>query len=218
MKKVLLLACVIALFASCNNATKPAENNEQETVKIDYDSIKDKSFEELFVQIKPEELPENIFKLVGVDNTVITAGTPEDFNSMVAGDGGIGLLMGKPVTFCGLRGNRYTLEVIQKDKIYTMSYFDERFRDQFMLFGQKSGRDSEKMKETTLTPIATPSGKMTYKEAKIVIECDLAQTHTVNMPEVYAEKNRTFFEDAFKEVGSYHKIVFGDITAVWVRK
>jgi ribosomal protein L20A (L18A) len=59
---------------------------------------------------------------------------------------------------------------------------------------------------------------MAYKEALLIIECQLAQTHTVNLKEVYAEYNHKFFEDAYKEVGSYHKIVFGDITNVWVRK
>jgi flavin reductase (DIM6/NTAB) family NADH-FMN oxidoreductase RutF len=137
---------------------------------------------------------------------------------MVASDGGIGILMNKPVTFCGLRGSRYTLEVILKDSIYTMSFFEDRYKDQYMIFGQKSGRDSEKMKETSLTAVVTPSGKMAYKEAFLIIECQLAQTHTVNLEEVYAEHNRKFFEDAYKEVGSYHKIVFGDITNVWRAK
>jgi flavin reductase (DIM6/NTAB) family NADH-FMN oxidoreductase RutF len=185
---------------------------------IDYTHLQDKSFEDLFVEIAPEKLPESIFKLVGKDYTVITAGVPEHYNSMVAGDGGVGLLMGKPVTFCGLRGNRYTLELILKDKKYTMTYFDDQFKPAFLPFGQTSGRDTDKMKKTTLTPLVTPSGRISYKEAKIIIECDLAETHTVNLDEVYAQQNRAFYEDAFKSVGAYHKIVFGDIIHIWVRK
>jgi flavin reductase (DIM6/NTAB) family NADH-FMN oxidoreductase RutF len=99
-----------------------------------------------------------------------------------------------------------------------MSFFEDRYKDQYMIFGRKSGRDSEKMNEVSLTAVVTPSGKMAYKEAFLIIECQLAQTHTVNLEEVYAEHNRNFFEDAYKEVGCYHKIVFGDITNVWVRK
>jgi flavin reductase (DIM6/NTAB) family NADH-FMN oxidoreductase RutF len=99
-----------------------------------------------------------------------------------------------------------------------MSFFEDRYKDEYMVFGQKSGRDSEKMKETSLTAVVTPTGKMAYKEAFLIIECQLAQTHTVNLEEVYAEHNHKFFEDAYNEVGSYHKIVFGDITNVWVRK
>jgi len=58
---------------------------------------------------------------------------------------------------------------------------------------------------------------MTFKEAKLVIECKLTQTQTINPAEVYSDDNRKFYEDAYKEVGSYHKTVFGEITNVWVR-
>lgn len=216
-----MLLVFTVILISCNSANKNESNESEQTPseqKIDYKNVKDKSFDELFTSIEPNQIPEDVFTLVGKDYSVITAGTLSDYNSMVASDGGMGLLMSKPVTFCGLRGSRYTLEIILKDKIYTMSYFEEQFKDQFMLFGQKSGRDSDKMKETTLTPVSTPSGKVSYKEAKIIIECELAQTHTVNMDEVYADKNKTFYTDAYNEVGSYHKIVFGDITNVWIRK
>ena len=185
---------------------------------ISYNGVKEKSFDELFCPIAPDAIDPNIIGLVQKEFIVITAGREDHYNAMVASDGGMGGLMGKPVTFCGLRGSRYTLEVILKDSVYTFSFFDERFKDDFMIFGKQSGRDSQKMKQTNLTAVATPSGKMTFKEAKIVIECTLAQTHTVNPDEVYAEHNKQFFTDAYKEVGSWHKIVFGDITAAWVRK
>lgn len=222
MKKILLLSLMAScvLLVSCNKAqnTDNKEAATDTTATISDADIKNKSFDELFKAIDPEQISENIFKLVSKDNTVITAGTDSLFNSMVAGDGGVGILKGKPVTWCGLRASRYTLEIIEKDKIYTMTYFEEKYRDQFMAFGKTSGRDSNKMKETTLTPIVTPSGKVAYKEAKLIIECKLAQTLTVDPNQIYAEDNKQFFVDANKEVGAYHKIVFGDITNVWVRK
>ena len=223
MKKIsfLVITAILVVFTACNYSSKNETANTEEAQieqAIDYTNVKEKTFDELFTAIEPDQIPENVFTLVGKDYTVITAGNMTDFNSMVASDGGMGLLIGKPVTFCGLRGNRYTLEIILKDKVYTMSYFDEQFQNQFMLFGQKSGRDSDKMKTTTLTPVSTPSGKTSYKEAKLIIECELAQTNTINIEEVYADKNKTFYTDAQKEVGSYHKLVFGDITKVWVRK
>jgi hypothetical protein len=39
-----------------------------------------------------------------------------------------------------------------------------------MLFlGSKSGRDSKKMKEVELTNVQTPSGDMSFKEARLII-------------------------------------------------
>lgn len=40
-----------------------------------------------------------------------------------------------------------------------------------MLFlGRKSGRDSEKNKKVELTSIQTPSGDMSFRETKLIIE------------------------------------------------
>jgi flavin reductase (DIM6/NTAB) family NADH-FMN oxidoreductase RutF len=212
---------ICGLFA-CTNGKKSKQNENvlkmDSIVKTALTDIKNKSFDELFTETSPEKIDKNIIELIKTFNIVITAGKETGYNSMVAGDGGMGLLMGKPVTYCGLRGSRYTLEIILKDSIYTMCFFEDKYKDDYMIFGQKSGRDTDKMKESKLSAVATPSGKMAYKEAFMIIECQLAQTHTVNPKEVYAEYNRKFFEEARKDVGSYHKIVFGDITNVWVRK
>jgi flavin reductase (DIM6/NTAB) family NADH-FMN oxidoreductase RutF len=219
MNKIAVLFMALLAASSCSNTQRHAgKAHAAPGDTISYEGVKEKSFDELFRQIEPSAIDPNIISLVQKEFIVITAGRERGYNAMVAGDGGLGVLMGKPVTFCGLRGSRYTLEVILKDSVYTFAFFDEQFKNDFMLFGQQSGRTSPKMQQTKLTAVATPSGKMTFKEAKIVIECTLAQTHTVNPDEVYAEHNKKFFADAYKEVGSWHKIVFGDITAVWVRK
>ena len=222
MKNIILILLIISGLSACTN-NKKSEQDESSAktdsiVKEALTDVKSLSFDELFTEITPDKIDKNIIELVKTYNIVITAGRDSDYNSMVAGDGGIGILMGKPVTFCGLRGSRYTLEIILKDSVYTMSFFKDKYKDDYMIFGQKSGRDTDKMKETQLTAVATPSGRMAFKEAFMIIECRLAETHTVNLDEVYADYNHKFYEDAYKEVGSYHKIVFGDITNVWIRK
>lgn len=176
------------------------------------------NFESLFTEISPEQISENVFKLVGKDYTVITSGSENKYNSMVASDGGMGLLLGKPVTWCCLRANRYTLEFIKETKTYTMTYFDDQYKNQFLLFGKKSGRNSDKMKEATLPTIKTPSGNISYKDAKLIIECTLTEITTVQPDDFYNEDNLKFVTDANKEVGDYHKIVIGNITKVWVKK
>lgn len=218
MKKIAILAMIFVAFACKKSAQKAADPACAAPQAVSYEGVSVKSFGELFTEIQPEEIGESPITLASKTNIVITAGHADDYNAMVAGDGGMGVLMGKPVTFCGLRGSRYTLEVMLKDSVYTFSFFDERFRSDFMKFGMQSGRNSQKMKETALTAVSTPSGLVAFKEARMVIECQLAQTHTVNPDEVYAEANKQFFADAQKEVGSWHKIIFGDITHVWVRK
>lgn len=221
MRKLVYVLVAVFVCISCQNkqGTNASGDQSEEAPKvIDYSNVKEKSFSELFTEIEPNQIKESPFDLFPKINGVVTAGDSTVFNSMVIGDGALGQMIGKYVTICGLRGSRYTLEILLKEHHYTMSFFDEQFRDQFILFGQSSGRDSDKMATTTLTPVSTPSGNMTYKEARLVIECDLAQTHTVSLDEVYSADNKKFYEDAYNEVGSYHKIVMGDITHVWVRK
>ena len=222
MKKTLLFLSVFAiLFASCQQAPKSNPETQEETAEdqqIDYTNVKEKSFSDLFSEIQVNEIKESPSDLFSKVNSVITSGTEDSFNSMVVSYGALGYVNEKNITLLTLRGSRYTLEYILDKKTYTLSFFDEQFREDFMPFGKSSGRDSDKMKETKLTAVTTPDGNVTYKEARLVIECKLAQTHTVNLDEVYSEDSKKFYEDAFKSAGSFHKVVIGDITHVWIRK
>ena len=214
---VFCLSTILLSGCSSNNK-KTGEENETQTTSLSRDEIRTRSFSQLFRQITPKEIQGSVFSLVGTDYTVITAGSPSEFNSMVASFGGWGMLFEKPVTWCFLRSNRYTLEMIRKEKTYTMSYFEKEYQEDFMLFGSKSGRDSNKMKESKLTSIQTPAGNTTYKEAKLIIECELTEVTTVSPDDFYTKEGREFVEGAHAETGDYHKVVFGTITNVWVKK
>jgi flavin reductase (DIM6/NTAB) family NADH-FMN oxidoreductase RutF len=88
-----------------------------------------------------------------------------------------------------------------------------------MLFlGSKSGRDSEKMEEVTLTSVQTPSGDRSFKEAKLIIECNLTQITTPNLNDFYSQKVKDYINEAYKDANDYRKYVFGEITYVWVKK
>ena len=56
-------------------------------------NVKEMNFDQLFKQISPEEICDNVFTLVGKDFFVITAGKEDHFNSMVGSGGGLGLLL-----------------------------------------------------------------------------------------------------------------------------
>ncbi len=98
------------------------------------------------------------------------------------------MLFKKPTTWCLIRADRYTLEMIQKEQTYTMSYFPEEYKKHMLFLGSKSGRDSKKMKEVELTNVQTPSGDMSFKEAKLIIECRLTQITTPHPDDFYAQE------------------------------
>jgi flavin reductase (DIM6/NTAB) family NADH-FMN oxidoreductase RutF len=107
---------------------------------------------------------------------------------------------------------------MRKEQTYTMTYFDEAYKEDIMLFGMKSGRDSDKMKESKLTSVQTPFGNTAYKEARIIMECKLVEVTTVSPKDFYTEEGRNFIVEAHAETNDYHKLVFGEITSVWIRK
>lgn len=184
----------------------------------DQTNAKEMNFDQLFTQILPEDINDNVFTLVGKDFFVITAGKENLYNSMVGSGGGLGMLFQKPTTWCVLRADRYTLELIQKEQTYTLSYFPNECKEQMFFLGSKSGRDSEKMKDVGLTSTQTPSGDISFKEARLIIECKLTQITTPNPNDFCTQEARDYIKEAYKEVNDYRKYLFGEITHVWVKK
>ena len=179
-------------------------------------NIAQQRFDHAYEAISPEEFNENIFKLVGKDFTVITAG--EKPNSMVASWGGIGIMFNKPVTWNFLRANRYTLEKMRETGTFTMCWFPDQYKGDIMQFGTKSGRNTDKMAQTKLTPMATPDGYPAYAEAKIIIECKLIAASTVSKDEFYTEEAKTFLQEGYDDAKDWHKLVYGEITNIYIRK
>ncbi|MDR2690864.1 MAG: hypothetical protein LBB73_00950, partial [Dysgonamonadaceae bacterium] len=93
-------------------------------------NVKEMNFDRLFKQISPEDISDNAFTLAGKVFPVITAGKVENYNSMTGSGGGFGVLFKKPATWSVFRADRYTLELIQKEQTYTMSYFPDEYKKQ----------------------------------------------------------------------------------------
>jgi len=77
-----------------------------------------------FIEIKPDKISDNVFKLIGDDWMLITAGKLDDFNTMTASWGGMGILWHKPVVYCFVRPQRHTFQFMEKYKDFTLTFFD----------------------------------------------------------------------------------------------
>ena len=117
-----------------------------------------------------EKTEENVFSLIGKQWMLVTA-TDKDgnFNTMTASWGGLGVLWGKKVAFVFIRPQRYTAEFTESGDRVTLSFFDEKYRGALSFCGSHSGRDTDKMAETGLTPIKTDSGEVYFEEARLVM-------------------------------------------------
>jgi flavin reductase (DIM6/NTAB) family NADH-FMN oxidoreductase RutF len=183
-------------------------------------NVKEMNFDQLFKQISAEEVCDqfNVFTLVGKDFYAITAGKKNHYNSMIGSGGGFGLFFKKPTTWCLFRTDRYTLEIIKKEQTYTLTYFPEEYKKQMLFLGSKSGRDSEKMKEVDLTSVQMLSGDMSFKEARLIIECQLTAIITPNPNDFCSQEAKDYIDEAYKDANEYRKLVFGEITNAWVKK
>ncbi len=166
-----------------------------------------------YISITSSDLGINPFKLIGKDWMLITAGTMDSFNTMTASWGGLGVLWNKEVATVYVRPSRYTYEFIEREKYFTLSFFDETYRKALNLCGTKSGRDTDKVKETGFKPVETPKGSVTFSQALTVIECSKL---------FYQDMDPSHFLEGFIEKNyngrDYHRMYIGEIVNIFTRK
>jgi flavin reductase (DIM6/NTAB) family NADH-FMN oxidoreductase RutF len=124
-----------------------------------------------FTKIPVQELNDNVFRLIGDDWMLITAGKPDHFNTMTASWGTAGILWHLPITICFIRPQRYTFEFMEDSEFYTLCFLEDQYRDILQFCGTKSGRDVDKIAETGLVPVSSPNGSIYYEQCKLVLEC-----------------------------------------------
>lgn len=132
-----------------------------------------------FRTITPEEFSGNPFTLIGRDWMLVTAANPgdglrggEDYNTMTASWGGMGILWGKPVAFVFVRPQRHTFSFTEKNDRLTLSFFGPEYREALNFCGTKSGRDCDKAVECGLTPLSETdeNGRAVwFREARLVL-------------------------------------------------
>ena len=93
-----------------------------------------------FIEVKPEKLNVNIFNMIK-NWMVLTAGDPDDCNSMIVSWGGMGIMWGRPAATVYVRNSRYTLDFMNKDEYFTLSILPETYKSEMGYLGSHSGRD-----------------------------------------------------------------------------
>ncbi len=84
-----------------------------------------------------------------------------------------GEMWGMDVAECVIRPQRFTHEYIERANKYTLSFFPENMRKILGVMGTKSGKEIDKMHYPGLNAEELPSGQISFKEAKLIIECEV---------------------------------------------
>ncbi len=104
---------------------------------------------------------------------LVTAGTPEDFNTMTISWGGLGTLWGrKLVCTVYIRPDRYTYGYMERNDLFTVSFYPPECREDLQLLGTLSGRDGDKVAKTSLRPVPAEDGAaVTFDRAELTLVC-----------------------------------------------
>ncbi len=160
-----------------------------------------------FKEIKPDDISESVFKLIAEDWFLLTAGTGADgYNTMTASWGGLGQLWHKRVAFVFVRPQRHTWGFVENNGLFTMSFFQEEYRDALKYCGAHSGRDSDKAGETGLTPFEPSAGAIAFKEARLILVCRKLYYQDIQ-PERFLDDE---IDSLYPEKG-YHRMYVGEI-------
>jgi flavin reductase (DIM6/NTAB) family NADH-FMN oxidoreductase RutF len=133
-----------------------------------------------------------------------------DFNCMTISWGSLGEVWGRPLVQVFVRPGRYTYQFMEKYATFTICSFPKEYHSTLNFLGTRSGRDSNKLADSRLTPMAAEVvDAPVYEEAELAIECrkmywqDIDPSHFVvkSIEQNYPMKD-------------YHRVYFGEVLAI----
>lgn len=162
--------------------------------------------------LDPKNSIERIIHLWDKQWLLLTAGDFHQniFNTMTVAWGSFGVMWNKPFAQVVVRPTRFTFEFMQKYKTFTLCAFPGEYKKALSLLGSRSGRDSDKIKESGLTPKASQRvAAPCFAEASMTVECnkiywqDFEPAHFIptEIEKNYPRKD-------------YHRVYFGEIVAI----
>lgn len=116
------------------------------------------------------ELELKIFEAFNDRWALVTAGPLDDYNTMTISWGGLGTLWGKSVATVYVKPIRYTHRFLDKNEYFTLSFFPPEYKKDLATLGRLSGRDGDKVAQTSLTPKAMGPA-VGFEEAELTLLC-----------------------------------------------
>ena len=123
-----------------------------------------------FKEIELNSLKINPFVMLNDEWGLLSAGSTEKFNTMTISWGYMGIMWHKPVMAVVIRPQRYTKEFVDDLDLFTVSFFPGNNIKALELLGTKSGRDSDKIAESGLTPLFIED-TVAFDEANRIFVC-----------------------------------------------
>ena len=152
------------------------------------------------------------FKKISQDWMAISAGNEEKANTMTASWGGFGTIWDRSVCFIFVRESRYTKEFLDRERGFSLTFFEKRDKQILKYFGSVSGRDEDKLKNAKMH-FSYFKGVPYINEGNVILICR-------KLAKVPMEKDTILvplIDQMFYEKGDYHTMYIGELTQVMAR-
>ena len=104
---------------------------------------------------------------------IVSAGDKNSHNSCVIGWGLLGVAWSKPLFIVYVKPDRYTYQFMEKTTYFTVNFIKKSLYKKFRIYGNKSGRDIDKEKESGAHIQFLDDGGITFEEAEEVYVCKM---------------------------------------------
>lgn len=163
----------------------------------------------MFKEIDHTQLNQNIFKMIGTDYLLISANDCNSNNNIMTASWGMaGILWNLPVLQIFVRPQRYTHTFLENGDKFAVCVFPEQLKKKIhSVCGSKSGRDTDKIKETGITPIKE-NGYTYFEEAEIVFFCETIYKDNIDPSGIIQSDIHNYYDN------DYHTAYIGKITKI----
>ena len=155
-----------------------------------------------FKKIDIRAWKESPVKAIADDWALVTAGTPQGYNTMI---------WGRDAAFIFIRRSRYTLQFIEENDAFTVCFFPPQYKKALAFCGSRSGRDCDKAAETGLHPVF--GGAPYFEEASVVLRCRKMAKYELTPDGFLDPSVAGNYAD-----GDYHRMFIGAVEEVLIRE
>ena len=139
---------------------------------------------------------------------LVSAGNVDDFNTMTISWGSMGTLWSKPIVNVYIKPCRYTYQYMNDHDYFTVSFFDEKFREDLKILGTKSKRDVDKMALTKLHAKEV-QGSIGFEEANCTIVCKKIYWQDLDLKRIPEDVVKKYYLTE-----EPHRVFVGEVVAI----
>lgn len=153
------------------------------------------------------------FYTIDQEWALLTAGDQNKFNTMTISWGGLGTIWNEPIVIVYVKPTRYTYEFIESSDYFTVSFYEKKYQKDLVILGTKSGRDTDKIAQTKLTPHFLEKA-ISFQEACLTLVCQKIYFQDLKEENIIPGGILQREIDRFYQKEPIHRMYFGKVVEI----